>query len=42
MTKLIEYLHTAAAAGYLGVAQNTISKWAACGELPMHRNQSNG
>ncbi len=42
MTKLTEYLHTAAAAEYLGVAQNTIRKWAARGDIPMHRNPANG
>ena len=42
MTKLTEYLQTAEAAEYLGVAQNTIRKWAARGELPVHRNQANG
>jgi len=28
MPKLTEYLQTAAAAEYLGVAQNTLRKWA--------------
>jgi excisionase family DNA binding protein len=42
MTKLTEYLHTAAAAEYIGVAQNTIRKWAARGDIPMHRNPANG
>jgi len=42
MTKLSEYLHTAAAAEYLGVAQNTIRKWAASGDIPVHRNPANG
>ena len=42
MTKLTEYLQTAEAAEYLGVAQNTIRKWAARGELPVHRNPANG
>jgi excisionase family DNA binding protein len=42
MTKLSDYLHTAAAAEYLGVAQNTIRKWAARGDIPMHRNPVNG
>ena len=42
MTKLSEYLHTAASAEYLGVAQNTLRKWAALGRLPMHRNPANG
>jgi excisionase family DNA binding protein len=42
MDKLTEYLHTAAAAEYLGVAHNTIRKWAALGEIPMHGNPANG
>jgi excisionase family DNA binding protein len=42
MTKLTEYRKTAAAAEYLGVAQNTLWKWAARGDIPMHRNQVNG
>jgi excisionase family DNA binding protein len=42
MDKLTEYLHTAAAAEYLGIAHNTIRKWAALGEIPMHRNPANG
>lgn len=42
MPKLTEYLHTAAAAEYIGVAQNTIRKWAARGDIPMHRNPANG
>jgi excisionase family DNA binding protein len=42
MDKLTEYLQTAEAAEYLGVAQNTIRKWAARGELPVHRNPANG
>ena len=42
MTKLKDYLQTAEAAGYLGVAQNTIRKWAARGDIPMHRNPANG
>ena len=42
MKKLTEYLHTAAAADFLGVAQNTLRKWAARDEIPMHRNPVNG
>jgi excisionase family DNA binding protein len=42
MNKLTEYMHTAAAAEYLGVAQNTIRKWAARGEIPVYRNPANG
>jgi excisionase family DNA binding protein len=42
MTKLTDYMKTAKAAEYLGVAQNTLRKWAADGRLPMHRNPANG
>lgn len=42
MTKLSEYMHTAEAAEYLGVHNNTIRNWAARGELRMHRNPANG
>ncbi len=42
MPKLTDYLHTAAAAEYIGVAQNTLRKWAARGDIPMHRNPANG
>jgi excisionase family DNA binding protein len=42
MTKLSEHLYTAAAAKYIGVAQNTISKWAARRDIPVHRNPANG
>ncbi|MBM3203747.1 helix-turn-helix domain-containing protein, partial [Candidatus Woesearchaeota archaeon] len=42
MTKLTEYLHTTEAAEYLGVHHNTIRKWAARGDIPMHRNPVNG
>ncbi|MCA9190421.1 MAG: helix-turn-helix domain-containing protein [Planctomycetales bacterium] len=42
MPKLTEYLHTAAAAEYIGVAQNTLRKWVARGEILMHRNPANG
>lgn len=42
MSKLTDYLHTAAAADYIGVAQNTLRKWAARGDIPMHRNPANG
>jgi excisionase family DNA binding protein len=42
MTKLTDYLHTAAAAEYLGVAQNTVRKWAARGAIAMRRNPANG
>ena len=33
---------TADVAEILGVAQNTLRKWAARGEIPMHRNPANG
>ena len=42
MTKLSEYMHTSEAAEYLGVHHNTIRKWAARGDIPMHRNPVNG
>jgi excisionase family DNA binding protein len=42
MTKLSEYVKTAEAAEILGVAQNTLRKWAERGDLPMHRNPANG
>ena len=42
MTKLSDYLHSADAAEYLGIHHNTIRKWAARGEIPMHRNPENG
>ena len=42
MTKLTEYVKTAEAAEILGVAQNTLRKWAANGAIPMHRNPANG
>ena len=42
MSKLSEYMHTAEAAEYLGVHYNTIRKWAARGDIPMHRNPANG
>ena len=37
-----EYVQTAEAAEILGVAQNTLRKWARRGEIPMHRNPANG
>jgi len=40
--KLTEYVQTAEAAEILGVAQNTLRKWAKRGEIPMHRNPANG
>jgi excisionase family DNA binding protein len=39
MTKLSEYVK---AAEILGVAQNTLRKWAEQGNFPMHRNPANG
>ena len=42
MTKLTEYVKTAEAAEILGVAQNTLRKWAERGDIPMHRNPVNG
>jgi len=42
MTKLSEYVKTAEAAEILGIAQNTLRKWAEQGEIPMHRNPANG
>jgi excisionase family DNA binding protein len=40
--KLTEYVQTAEAADILGVAQNTVRKWAKRGDIPMHRNPANG
>ena len=40
--KLTEYVQTAEAAEILGVAQNTLRKWARRGEIPVHRNPANG
>ena len=42
MTKLSEYVKTAEAADILGIAQNTLRKWAGRGDIPMHRNPANG
>ncbi|WP_417733008.1 MerR family transcriptional regulator [Rosistilla oblonga] len=42
MPKLSEYVKTAEAAEILGVAQNTLRKWAERGDVPMHRNPANG
>ena len=42
MTKLTDYVKTADAAEILGVAQNTLRKWAERGDIPMHRNPANG
>jgi len=42
MDKLTEYVKTAEAATLLGIAQNTLRKWAERGDIPMHRNPANG
>ena len=42
MTKLTDYVKTAEAAEMLGVAQNTLRKWAERGDIPMRRNPANG
>ena len=42
MTKFSDYLHTAAASEYVGVAHNNIRKWAARGDVPIHRSPVNG
>ena len=42
MPKLSEYVKTAEAAEILGVAQNTLRKWAERRDIPMHRNPANG
>lgn len=42
MKNLSEYVKTAEAAQILGVAQNTLRKWAAQGDIPVHRNPANG
>lgn len=42
MTNLSDYIHSAEAAEYLGIHHNTNRKWAARGELPVHRNPVNG
>lgn len=42
MAKLTDYVKTAEAAEILGVAQNTLRKWAETGDVPMHRNPANG
>jgi excisionase family DNA binding protein len=40
-TKLTDYVLTAEAAEILGVAQNTLRKWAERGDIPVHRNPAN-
>ena len=42
MSNLSDYVMTAEAAEILGVAQNTLRKWAGRGDIPMHRNPANG
>jgi len=42
MINLSEYVKTAEAAEILGVAQNTIRKWAERGDIPVRRNPANG
>jgi excisionase family DNA binding protein len=42
MTNLSDYMHSAEAAEYLGIHHNTIRKWAASAELPVHRHRANG
>lgn len=42
MTKLSEYVTTAAAAKILGVSLNTIRAWAEDGKIPVRRNPANG
>jgi excisionase family DNA binding protein len=42
MKNLSEYAKTAEAAQILGVAQNTLRKWAEQGDIPVHRSPANG
>ena len=42
MTRLTDYIKTAEAAEILGVAQNTLRKWAENGKIPVRRNPANG
>ena len=42
MPRLTDYVKTAEAARILGVAQNTLRKWAEAGNIPMRRNPANG
>jgi excisionase family DNA binding protein len=42
MKNLSEYVKTAEAAQILGVAQNTLRKWAGQGDIPVYRNPANG
>ena len=40
MKKIADYVSVAEAAQILGVAQNTLRKWADRGDIPMRRNPS--
>ncbi len=42
MTKIADYVKISEAAEILGVAQNTVRKWAEQGKISMHRNPANG
>ncbi len=42
MPKLSDYVKTAEATEILGVAQNTLRRWAERGDVLMHRNPANG
>lgn len=42
MTRLNDYVKIAEAAEVLGVAQNTLRKWAEAGKIPFRRNPANG
>lgn len=42
MEKLTDYVKTAEAAEFLGVAQNTLRKWAKRGDIRVRRNPANG
>ena len=42
MSKITDYWCPSGAEEYIGVAQNTIRKWAARGYIPVHRNPANG
>ena len=42
MTRLTDYIKTAEAAEILGVAQNTLRKWAATGKITVRHNPANG
>lgn len=42
MTKIAEFVKIAEAAQIVGVAQNTLRKWAERGDIPMRRNPANG